>query len=106
VFQKTDVSDRAQTKALGERAVSEFGSLDVAFARLLPQTAPLAEQTEEDWDRILRVDITGVFLCMKHQLARMAKAGRGAIVNTASVAGLRADPGMAPYGAAIHAAQG
>jgi NAD(P)-dependent dehydrogenase (short-subunit alcohol dehydrogenase family) len=48
----------------------------------------------------------GAAVGMKHQLARMAKAGRGAIVNTASVAGLRADPGMARYGAAKHAAQG
>lgn len=108
VFQKTDVGDSVQVKALVDRAVTEFGSLDVAFnnAGLLPPTAPLAEQTEEDWDRILRVDVTGVFLCMKHQLAHMAKVGRGAIVNTASVAGLIADPGMAPYVAAKHAVVG
>lgn len=108
VFQKTDVSDSAEVESLVERAVSEFGSLDVAFnnAGLLPPTAPLAEQTEEDWDRIMAVDVTGVFLCMKHQLAQMVKAGRGAIVNTASVAGIRADPGMAPYVAAKHAVVG
>lgn len=108
VFQKTDVSDSGQVKALVARAVSEFGTLDVAFnnAGLLPPTAPLAEQTEEDWARIMRVDVTGVFLCLKHELAHMAKAGRGVIVNTASVAGLRADPGMAPYVAAKHAVVG
>jgi NAD(P)-dependent dehydrogenase (short-subunit alcohol dehydrogenase family) len=107
-FQKTDVSDSAQVKALVARAVSEFGTLDVAFnnAGLLPPTAPLAEQTEDDWARIMRVDVTGVFLCLKHELAHMAKAGRGVIVNTASVAGLRADPGMAPYVAAKHAVVG
>ncbi len=108
VFQKTDVSDSAQVQALVARAVSEFGTLDVAFnnAGLLPPTAPLAEQTEDDWARTLRVDVTGVFLCLKHELAQMVKAGRGAIVNTASVAGLRADPGMAPYVAAKHAVVG
>jgi NAD(P)-dependent dehydrogenase (short-subunit alcohol dehydrogenase family) len=108
VFQKTDVSDSTQVQALVARAVSEFGALDVAFnnAGLLPPTASLAEQTEDDWDRIMRVDVTGVFLCLKHELAQMAKAGRGAIVNTASVAGLRADPGMAPYVAAKHAVVG
>jgi NAD(P)-dependent dehydrogenase (short-subunit alcohol dehydrogenase family) len=108
VFQKTDVSDTAQVKALVARAVSKFGALDVAFnnAGLLPPTAPLAEQTEDDWARIMRVDVTGVFLCLKHELAQMAKAGRGVIVNTASVAGLRADPGMAPYVAAKHAVVG
>jgi NAD(P)-dependent dehydrogenase (short-subunit alcohol dehydrogenase family) len=108
VFHKTDVSDSAQVQALVARAVSEFGALDVAFnyAGLLPPTAPLAEQTEDDWDRIMRVDVTGVFLCLKHELAQMAKAGYGVIVNTASVAGLRADPGMAPYVAAKHAVVG
>lgn len=108
VFQKTDVGDSAQVKALVDRTITEFSSLDVAFnnAGLLPPTAPLAEQTEEDWDRILRVDVTGVFLCMKYQLAHMAKIGRGAIINTASVAGLIADPGMAPYVAAKHAVTG
>jgi NAD(P)-dependent dehydrogenase (short-subunit alcohol dehydrogenase family) len=107
-FQKTDVSDNAQVQALVARAVSEFGALDIAFnnAGLLPPTAPLAEQTEDDWNRIMRVDVTGVFLCLKHELVQMAKAGRGAIVNTASVAGLRADPGMAPYVAAKHAVVG
>ena len=108
VFQKTDVSDSAQVQALVARAVSEFGALDVAFnnAGLLPPTAPLAEQTEDDWDRTMCVDVTGVFLCLKHELAQMAKAGYGVIVNTASVAGLRADPGMAPYVAAKHAVVG
>jgi len=108
VFQKTDVSDSAQVKALVARAVSEFGAVDVAFnnAGLLPPTAPLAEQTEDDWAKTMRVDVTGVFLCLKHELTQMARAGRGVIVNTASVAGLRADPGMAPYVAAKHAVVG
>lgn len=107
-FQKTDVSDSAQVEALVARAISQFGGLDVAFnnAGLLPPTAPLVEQTEEDWHRIMNVDVTGVFLCLKHELAHMATVGRGAIVNTASVAGLRADPGMAPYVAAKHAVAG
>lgn len=108
VFQKTDVTNSAQVKALVDRAVSEFGSLDVAFnnAGLLPPTAPLAEQSEEDWHRIIAVDVTGVFLAMKHELVHMAKVGHGVIVNTASVAGIRADPGMAPYVAAKHAVVG
>jgi NAD(P)-dependent dehydrogenase (short-subunit alcohol dehydrogenase family) len=56
--------------------------------------------------RVMRVDVTGVFLCLKYELAHMTKVGRGAIVNTASVAGIRADPGMAPYVAAKHAVVG
>ena len=88
------MSDSAQVQALVARAVSEFGALDVTFnnAGLLPPTAPLAEQTEDDWHRIMRVDVTGVFLCLKHELAQMAKAGYDVIVNTASVAGLRGSP--------------
>lgn len=72
----------------------------------MPPTAPFVEQTEEDWHKIMVVDVTGAFLAMKHQLAHMVKAGHGAIINTASVAGLRADPGMAPYVAAKHAVAG
>lgn len=108
VFQKTDVSDSTQVKALVALAVSEFGTLDIAFnnAGLLPPTAPLTEQTEDDWARIMGVDVTGVFLCLKHELAHMSKVGRGSIINTASVAGLLADPGMAPYVAAKHAVVG
>ena len=53
-------------------------------AGLLPPTAPLAEQSEEDWHRIIGVDVTGVFLAMKHELAHMVQAGHGVIVNTAS----------------------
>lgn len=108
ISQKTDVTNSDQVKALVERAVTEYGGLDIAFnnAGLLPPTAPLVEQTEADWHKVIAVDVTGVFLAMKHQLAHMVKAGRGAIINTASVAGLRADPGMAPYVAAKHAVAG
>src|ERR1700686_4568371 len=78
-FQKTDVSDNAQVQALVARAVSEFGALDIAFnnAGLLPPTAPLAEQTEDDWNRIMRVDVMAAFLCGGHELVQMAEAGRG-----------------------------
>lgn len=67
------MSDSAQVEALVAQAVAEFGSLDVAFnsAGLLPPTAPLAEQTEADWSRIMSVDVTGVSLCLKHELAQM-----------------------------------
>ncbi|WP_026373478.1 SDR family NAD(P)-dependent oxidoreductase [Agrococcus lahaulensis] len=108
VFQKTDVTNPEQQESLVALAVSEFGGLDIAFnnAGLLPPTAPLAEQTVEDFRRTLDVDVTGVFLGLKYQLAHMAEQGRGSIINTASVAGLRADPFMAPYVAAKHAVAG
>jgi NAD(P)-dependent dehydrogenase (short-subunit alcohol dehydrogenase family) len=88
--------------------VESFGGLHAAFnnAGILPPTAPLAEMSEADWDRIIDVDLKGVFLAMKYELAHMLRAGGGAIVNTASVAGVVADPGMAPYAAAKHGVVG
>lgn len=108
VFQRTDVGDPDQVDALVGATVQAFGSLDVAFnnAGLLPPTAPLAEQTLDDWNRIMTVDVTGVFLCLKAELEVMLTQGHGSIINTASVAGLIADPGMAPYVAAKHAVSG
>lgn len=108
IFHKTNVASSQQVKALVAKAVSEYGKLDIAFnnAGLLPPTAPLAEQTEEDWERTMSVDVSGVFYCLKHELTEMSKVGKGVIINTASVAGLIADPGMAPYVAAKHAVAG
>lgn len=107
-FHRADVSDPDQVNDLVQATVSAYGSLDIAFnnAGLLPPTAPLAEQDVEDWHRIIAVDLTGVFLCLRAELTVMAEQGRGAVINTASVAGLIADPGMAPYVAAKHAVVG
>jgi NAD(P)-dependent dehydrogenase (short-subunit alcohol dehydrogenase family) len=60
------------------------------------------DQGEETFDKVVAVDLKGVFLCLKSQIRHMARAGGGAIVNTASIAGVIADPGMAPYVAAKH----
>jgi NAD(P)-dependent dehydrogenase (short-subunit alcohol dehydrogenase family) len=91
----TNIRMLSRVKALVDKAVAEFGSLGIAFnnAGLLPPIAPLVDQTEADWNKIMAVDVTDVFLAMKHELTQMVKAGCGAIINTASVAGLRADPG-------------
>lgn len=103
-FIQTDVSKAASVEALVAATVAKHGRLDVAFnnAGLLPPTKPLAEQSEQDFDRILGVDLKGVFLCLKYEIPAMLAGGGGAIVNTASVAGVVADPGMAPYVAAKH----
>jgi NAD(P)-dependent dehydrogenase (short-subunit alcohol dehydrogenase family) len=104
LFIETDVSKAAAVEVLVTEAIKRFGKLDAAFnnAGVLPPTAPLAQQTEADFDRVLSIDLKGVFLCMKFQIEAMLKSGGGAIVNTASVAGVVADPGMAPYVAAKH----
>lgn len=104
LFVHTDVSDAASVQALVTAAVESYGRIDVAFnnAGILPPTADFADMEERDFDRIIAVDLKGVFLSMKYEIQAMLKTGGGAIVNTASVAGVIADPGMAPYAAAKH----
>ena len=107
-FVKTDVTDERQVEQLVATAVRTYGRLDAAFnnAGILPPTAPLAEVDAAWFDKVIAVDLKGVFLAMKHEIRHMVKAGGGAIVNTASVAGLIADPGMAAYVAAKHGVVG
>jgi NAD(P)-dependent dehydrogenase (short-subunit alcohol dehydrogenase family) len=104
VFVHTNVADSAQVAALVAKTVAQFGTLDCAFnnAGILPPTKPLAEQSEADFDKVVAVDLKGVFLCLQHEIRQMCKTGGGAIVNTASIAGVIADPGMSPYVAAKH----
>ncbi|MER5731326.1 SDR family oxidoreductase [Streptomyces sp. NPDC002138] len=81
-----DVTDSGQVRALVERSVALFGGLDIAVnnAGILRGTVPLADITEEDWDAVLRTNVTGVWLAMKHQIAHMRRNGGGAIVNVSS----------------------
>lgn len=108
LFVKTDVSDERQVEELVSKTVRTYGRLDAAFnnAGILPPTAPLAEIEAASFDKVIAVDLRGVFLAMKYEIRHMVKAGGGAIVNTASVAGLIADPGMAAYVAAKHGVVG
>ncbi|MFF9624766.1 glucose 1-dehydrogenase [Streptomyces griseosporeus] len=104
LFVPTDVTRSADVEHLVTTAVDTFGGLHVAFnnAGVFVPPAPLAEQSEDDFDRAVAVDLKGVFLSMKYEIAHMVRAGGGAIVNTASIAGLIGDPDMAPYVAAKH----
>lgn len=105
---RTDVSVEADVERMVAATVEQFGKLDVAInnAGSLPPTGPLLEQSVEEWNRTIAVDLTGVYLSLRHEIAAMLTTGGGAIVNTASVAGLIADPGMAPYAAAKHGVVG
>lgn len=107
-FVPTDVTVAADVERLVQTAVDTHGRVHVAFnnAGILPPTGPLLEQSQADWDRTIAVDLTGVFLALKYEIAHMVDAGGGAIVNTASIAGVIADPGMAPYVAAKHGVVG
>jgi NAD(P)-dependent dehydrogenase (short-subunit alcohol dehydrogenase family) len=96
-----DVGDDAQVQAMVRRAVDELGGLDVLYANagISGGDVPIAEQTVELWQEVLRVNLIGPFLAVKHAGAHMVAQGRGTIVCTASVAGLRANAGGNPYSA-------
>jgi NAD(P)-dependent dehydrogenase (short-subunit alcohol dehydrogenase family) len=104
VFVQCDVSRRDEVEALVRRSVEAFGSLDCAFnnAGVEGAAAPTAECTEENWDRVIAINLTGVWLCMKHEIAQMLRQGGGTIVNCASVAGLVGYPGVPAYTASKH----
>ncbi|PSJ57486.1 glucose 1-dehydrogenase [Kumtagia ephedrae] len=99
-----DTSDDAQVAAMVERTVAEFGQLDFAFnnAGIMAEVAPLADGSRENWDRVIGVNLRGVWSCMQHELRQMQKQGGGAIVNNASVGGTKGDPGVSPYTASKH----
>ena len=104
IFVRTNVSDEGDVKNLIATAVKTYGGLHCAFnnAGVLPPTVMLVEMDESTFDRTLAVDLKGVFLCMKHEIAHMLQSGGGAIVNNASIAGLIAEPGVSAYIAAKH----
>ncbi len=103
-FIACDVSDSAQVAALVEGCVERFGQLDCAFnnAGVGGESAPLAEYDEGAWNRVLAVNLTGVFLCMKSELRQMVAQGGGAIVNAASLVGVMGYPKLGAYNAAKH----
>jgi NAD(P)-dependent dehydrogenase (short-subunit alcohol dehydrogenase family) len=107
-FIHCDVSREADCRAMVARAVDAFGGLHVAFnnAGINITPAPIADIEEADWQRILAINVTGVFLCMKHEIAAMKRGGGGAIINTASVGGLIGTAGITPYCATKHAVVG
>jgi NAD(P)-dependent dehydrogenase (short-subunit alcohol dehydrogenase family) len=105
---RCDVSDDAQVAAMVDRAIAEFGRLDAAFnnAGVMAQIAPTAESTREDWDRVIGINLRGVWSCMKHELRHMERQGSGAIVNNASVGALTGNPGIGSYIASKHGVVG
>jgi NAD(P)-dependent dehydrogenase (short-subunit alcohol dehydrogenase family) len=102
---KTDVSRAADVRALVQKTVEKFGRLDVAFnnAGIEGSWSPIAEQSEEDWDSTIDINLKGVWLCLKYEIQQMLKqGGGGAIVNMASVAGFIGSAGAATYCASKH----
>ncbi len=108
-FVKCDVSKAADVDAMVAAAVKHYGQLDCAFnnAGYEGLTQHIVEATEEDWDKVMAVDLKGVFLCLRAEIRQMIKQGKGgAIVNTASMAGLVGSHGMPAYTAAKHGVVG
>jgi len=105
---RCDVSDDAQVAAMVDRTVAAFGRLDAAFnnAGVMAQIAPTADSTREDWDRVIGINLRGVWSCMKHELRQMERQGGGAIVNNASVGALTGNPGIGAYIASKHGVVG
>jgi NAD(P)-dependent dehydrogenase (short-subunit alcohol dehydrogenase family) len=105
---RCDVGDDAQVQRMVERIVSEFGRLDAAFnnAGVMARIAPTAESSREDWDRVIGINLRGVWSSMKYELRQMQHQGSGAIVNNASVGALTGNPGIASYIASKHGVVG
>lgn len=103
-----DVSDDVQVEAMVTRTVAEFGRLDAAFnnAGVMARIAPTANSTPVDWDRVIGINLRGVWTCMRYELLQMERQGSGAIVNCSSVGGIRGDMGISPYIASKHGIMG
>ncbi len=100
--QRCDVTNSDDVRRTLDAGMAAFGRLDAAFnnAGVEQPVAPLADLSEDEWDRVLRINLRSVFLCMKYQIPLMLKNGGGAIVNTSSGAGVMAIRGQSAYCAA------
>ena len=103
-----DVTRTEDVKAALDQTIEAFGRLDAAFnnAGVENEVKAMADVTEEEWDRIVAINLRGVFLCMKYEVPLMLEQGGGAIVNTSSGAGVKGFPGGAAYVAAKHGVVG
>jgi NAD(P)-dependent dehydrogenase (short-subunit alcohol dehydrogenase family) len=103
-----DVSDPESVERMVASTVDRFGALDWAcnIAGVSNEQKPFTDHTLAEWQRVIDVDLTGVFLCMQQELRQMVTQGRGAIVNVSSGAGVVAAPGQPQYTAAKHGVLG
>jgi NAD(P)-dependent dehydrogenase (short-subunit alcohol dehydrogenase family) len=108
LFVRTDVAWAEDVEAMVKATVDTFGRLDYAFnnAGIELEHRRLAESDEDLFDRMMAINVKGVWLCMKHEITQMLAQGGGAIVNAASVAGLVGAPKHAIYAASKHAVVG
>lgn len=104
-FFQCDISNEAQVVAMIASVVDKYGKIDCAFnnAGVGPDGTripygPLTELSEDTWDKVMSVNLKGTFFCLKHELIQMRKQGKGVIVNTSSIGGLKMAPAFGAYG--------
>lgn len=108
-FVQADIGSSDDIQKLVNETIATFNRLDIAFNNAGTQGPPAvytADSSEEDWDDVINVNVTGTFLCMKYQLQQMLKQGSGVIVNTSSISGLNGTRGCSSYVASKHAMVG
>ena len=105
---RCDVADDAQVESMVDQTVAAFGRLDAAYnnAGVQNELAEAADQTREDFDRVVGINLRGVWSCMKFELRQMRKQGSGTIVNCSSLGGLVGSPERGIYHAAKHGVLG
>jgi NAD(P)-dependent dehydrogenase (short-subunit alcohol dehydrogenase family) len=103
-FVETDVSDRSDVNAMVEAAVDRYGGLDFAFnnAGVEGRNDSLVDQSDDDWERVIDINLKGVFLGLQAEIPAMLDDGGGVIVNTSSIAGVVGFQGVSPYVASKH----
>ena len=108
VFIKADVSNPADCEMLVKKTVEEYGRLDYACnnAGIGGEQNPTADYSVEGWQKVIAVNLSGVFYCMKYEIPEMLKVGKGAIVNMASILGQVGFAGSPAYVAAKHGVVG
>ncbi len=108
IFIKADVTRAAEVETMIDHCIKTYGHLDCAFnnAGIGGGRKRTADTTEEEWDRMIEINLKGVWLCMKYEIPHMLAQGKGAIVNTSSVAGLIGFAGTAAYVASKHGVVG
>ena len=108
IFQAADVSNPNEVEALVNKVVETYGRLDCAFnnAGIEGEFSPTDECTIENWQRVIDINLSGVFYCMKYEIPQMLKSGGGSIVNTSSVAGLAGIANTSAYTASKHGVAG
>jgi len=101
IFIKADVSRASDAERIVKQTVEKYGRLDILCnnAGILGEVAPVGEASEENWDRVIAVNLKSVFLCSRYAVREMVKRGGGVIINSSSTMGLVGLPGNTAYSA-------